>query len=61
MSNHSLEGKVAFGTGAARGIGRAIALALADAGADVAIADLHPAPFEGERYFRMNKRVSGSE
>ena len=31
MSSHSLEGKVAFVTGAARGIGRAIALALADA------------------------------
>jgi NAD(P)-dependent dehydrogenase (short-subunit alcohol dehydrogenase family) len=57
----SLEGKVAFVTGAARGIGRAIALALSSAGADVAIADLHPAPFTGERYFRMNKRVSGSE
>jgi 3-oxoacyl-(acyl-carrier-protein) reductase len=33
----SLEDKVAFVTGASRGIGKAIALALADAGADVAV------------------------
>lgn len=36
--NFSLEGKVAFVTGASRGIGKAIALALAEYGADVAVA-----------------------
>jgi NAD(P)-dependent dehydrogenase (short-subunit alcohol dehydrogenase family) len=56
-----LAGRVAFVTGAARGIGRAIALALAAAGADVAVADAHPEPFAGERYYRLRQRVSGPE
>ena len=38
---YKLDGKVALVTGAARGIGRAIALRLAQEGADVAVADIN--------------------
>ncbi len=37
LPSYSLEGKVALVTGAARGLGRAIAVALASAGADIAL------------------------
>lgn len=43
MVTISLEGRAAIVTGAARGIGRAIALRLAEASASVLIADLDPA------------------
>ena len=38
IANFSLAGKVAIGTGGSRGIGRSIAVALAEAGADVCVA-----------------------
>ncbi len=57
----SLGGKRAFVTGGARGIGRAIALKLAERGAAVAVADAHPEPFSGERYYRLKRRFSGDE
>ncbi len=51
LSQFSLEGKVAVVTGGSRGIGRACALAMADAGANVVvssrkIADLEPVAAE---------------
>lgn len=46
LDRFRLDGKVALVTGASRGIGRASALALAEAGADVVLAARRPGPLE---------------
>ena len=52
--------RVAMVTGGARGIGRAIAVALAEAGHDVAAADIHPEPYRGEQYYRLRRRFDSA-
>jgi len=53
----NLEGKKAVVTGAGRGIGQAAAVALAEAGADVALVSLHPPDQTAERVRAAGRRA----
>jgi 2-deoxy-D-gluconate 3-dehydrogenase len=53
-----LDGKAAIVTGAARGLGQAIALALAEAGADVALVDILPVDATRDQIVRLGKKTA---
>jgi 2-deoxy-D-gluconate 3-dehydrogenase len=55
MDKFKLDGKIAIVTGAARGLGQAIAVGLAEAGADVAVVDILPTA-ETEKQIKSLKR-----
>jgi len=57
----SLEGKVALVTGANTGLGQGIALALAEAGADIAAAGIVPAEETGDKVRALGRRFLNIE
>lgn len=57
----ALAGRVALVTGAARGIGRSIATALAEKGVKLGLADYHWEKFSGEKYYSLPKRFSDEQ
>ncbi len=57
LEQFKLSGKVAVVTGSGRGIGRAYALALAEAGADIALVDVIPMEESADRIKALGRRV----
>lgn len=57
LDSFRLDGKVALVTGASRGLGQSAALALAQAGADIAVLDYAPAPETAEEVKALDRRV----
>ena len=61
LDTFRLDGKVALLTGASRGLGQGAALALAEAGADVAVLDRSGAPETAEKVKALGRRVHAIE
>jgi 2-deoxy-D-gluconate 3-dehydrogenase len=61
LDSFRLDGKVALVTGASRGLGQGAALALAEAGADVALLDRSGAPETAEKVKALGRRVHAIE
>ena len=57
LAKFSLDGKTALVTGAARGLGQAIALGLAEAGADVALVDLLPVDESLQKIEKLGRKA----
>ncbi len=56
LDQFKLDGKVAFVTGAAQGLGQGYAIALAQAGADVAGLDIGDVTVTGEQVTKLGRR-----
>jgi 2-deoxy-D-gluconate 3-dehydrogenase len=61
LDSFRLDGKVALVTGTSRGLGQAAAVALAEAGADVALLDRSPASETAARIGALGRRVHAVE
>jgi len=59
LNQFKLDGKVAIVTGAARGIGEAYAIGLAEAGADVALVDVIPTDETADRIRVLGRQAAG--
>lgn len=59
LDKFKLDGKTALVTGAARGLGQAIAVGLAEAGADVAVVDILPTADTEKQINKFKRRTAG--